>query len=65
MAQRLQSNPPHPCARSNKDVVPIMKAVGYVKKDWLESPLLGNLKARAAGMPSIPQPQKPESRTHF
>jgi hypothetical protein len=30
---------------SNKDVEPIMKAVGYVKKDWLESPQLGNLKA--------------------
>jgi hypothetical protein len=25
-----------------------MKAVGYVKKDWLESPLLGNLKVSAA-----------------
>jgi len=29
-----------------------MKAVGYVKKDWLESPLLGNLKVCAAAFDS-------------
>jgi hypothetical protein len=28
-----------------------MKAVGYVKKDWLESPVLGNLKARQNSKP--------------
>jgi hypothetical protein len=31
---------------STKDVAPLMQAVGYVKKDWLESPALGNLKVK-------------------